>query len=143
MLDRSTIDRLRAIASERFPAHQVLAAYVYGSRAVGRPSSASDLDVGYYLEGYRDGAALSVGDEMRLATALSDATGYEVDLRNLGEAPLELRGRVLEQGMRIFSGNDMERVALERDLLARYHDYKDVFRAMHELRLRSQAARRG
>ncbi len=35
----------------------------------------------------------------------------------------------------------MARVELERDLLARYHDYKDVFRHMHEVRLRALAAR--
>jgi hypothetical protein len=32
-------------------------------------------------------------------------------------------------------------VELERDLLGRYHDYKEVFQRMHETRLRAVAAR--
>ena len=62
-------------------------------------------------------------------------------MRNLGLAPLELRGRVLEEGIRIYSGDPADRFALERELLARYHDYKDVFRQMHEVRLRAIAER--
>ncbi len=50
-------------------------------------------------------------------------------------------GIVVEEGVRIFSGNDAERVGLERDLLARYHDYKETFRRMHETRLRRTAER--
>ncbi len=142
MLEQSVLDRLRAAASVHFPSFRVLAAYVHGSRVSGQPGPSSDLDIGYYLEGFRGGAALPISEEMRLATILSDAGGLDVDLRNLADAPLELRGRVLEEGIRIFSGHDAARVALERDLLARYHDYKDVFREMHEVRLRSLAGRR-
>ena len=73
---------------------------------------------------------------------MSKEVGLQVDLRNLGGAPLELRGRVLEEGVRIYSGNASNRVDLECDILARYHDYKDVFREMHETRLK-QTAKRG
>ena len=82
--------------------------------------------MGYYLIGYRSGETLSLREEMALQSELSDAVGLEVDLRNLSEAPLELRGRVLEDGVRVYSGDDAGRVGLERDLLARYHEYSDV-----------------
>ena len=140
-MDTDIIDRLRTAAARVFPARKVLAAYVYGSRVSGRPRVRSDLDVGYYLFGYRSGQTLSLREEMTLQSELSDAAGLEVDLRDLGEAPLELRGRVLEDGVRVYSGDDVERVGLERDVLARYHDYKDVFHGMHEIRLRALAAR--
>ena len=78
---------------------------------------------------------------MVLAADMSKEIGFQVDLRNLAGAPLELRGRVLEEGIRIYSGNDSRRVDLECDILARYHDYKDVFRQMHEIRLRKTAER--
>ncbi|HEU4368816.1 MAG TPA: hypothetical protein VFV05_11395 [Methylomirabilota bacterium] len=68
--------------------------------------------------------------------------GIAVDLRNLAEAPLELRGRVLEAGTRIYSGDDPQRVALERYVLAHYHDHKETFAIMHKTRLR-QLARLG
>jgi hypothetical protein len=107
----------------------------------GRPSPESDLDIGYYLDGFREGVLLSIREEMLLAADLSAAIGLQVDLRNLAGAPLELRGRILEEGIRIYSGHDAKRVDLECDILARYHDYKDVFRQMHEIRLRQMATR--
>jgi predicted nucleotidyltransferase len=132
---------LRRAAGEAFATLPVLAAYAYGSRVAGTPRPGSDLDVGYYLEGYRQGARLSIAEEMRLASRLSAVVGVEVDLRNLAEAPLELRGRVLEEGVRIYSGDAVARVGLERDLLGRYHDYKETFRRMHAMRLRAVAER--
>ena len=50
-------------------------------------------------------------------------------------------GRVLEDGVRIYSANEPERVALECYILAHYHDYKGVFAEMHALRLRRLAER--
>lgn len=141
MLEQSVLSALCAAAATHFPGAGVLAAYVYGSRVSGRPRPASDLDVGYYLMGYGEGETLPLRDELRLATALSDAVSLEIDLRNLADAPLDLRGRVLEEGVRIFSGDAAARVTLERELLGRYHDYKEIYRGMHELRLRSLAHR--
>lgn len=140
-MDPALLERLTTAAERLFPPHGVLAAYAHGSRVSGHPLPASDLDVGYYLRGYHHGAVLPIRDEMLLEADLTAAVSVEVDLRNLGGAPLELRGRVLEEGVRIFSGDEAERVGLERDLLGRYHDYKDVFRQMHEIRLRQFAER--
>ena len=136
-----SVTQLRSAAERLFQGGGLLAAYAYGSRVSGHPRPDSDVDVGYYLKGYRAGEHLSLREELRLASALSNAVGLEVDLRNLADAPLELRGRVLEEGVRVYSGDDVARVELERDLLGRYHDYKDVFRHMHEVRLRALAAR--
>jgi predicted nucleotidyltransferase len=140
-MDEAQIHRLREAAERAFAGHNVLAAYVYGSRISGRPRPDSDLDVGYYLDRSTGCEPLPLRIEMELAGSLSGAAGFTVDLRDLGDAPLELRGRVLEEGMRIYSGDPERRVALERDLLGRYHDYKDVFRNMHEIRLKQTAAR--
>ncbi len=62
-----------------------------------------------------------------------------MDLRDLGEAPLELRGRVLEEGIRIYCSDEVARVNLERDLLGCYHDCKPAFERMHEQRLKAFA----
>jgi len=135
------LERLRVAASSVFHDLPILAAYAYGSRVSGRPRPQSDLDVGYYLTTHREHRRLSMREESRLASAFTDAADVDVDLRNLAEGPLELRGRVLEEGVRIYSADEPERVALERYVLARYHDYKDMFRQMHDLRLRGLAAR--
>ncbi len=80
---------------------------------------------------------------MKMAADLSAALRLEVDLRSLDQAPLEMRGRILEEGVRIYSGDDVLRVSLERSTLSFYHDYKDVFQHMHDVRLRNQAKRGG
>jgi predicted nucleotidyltransferase len=141
VLDPAVIGRLTRAVAELFRDRQILAAYAFGSRVSGTPRPDSDLDIGYYLNGYRRGELLPLRDEMLLAGQISDAVGLSVDLRNLAGAPLDLRGRVLEEGVRIYSGDASARVALERELLGRYHDYKDVYRQMHERRLQAIAER--
>jgi predicted nucleotidyltransferase len=117
----------------------ILVAYAFGSRIRGRARPESDLDIGYYLTGYRSGKALPLREELLLETDLSEALDVAVDLRNLAGAPLELRGRALEEGVRIHSCDDVARVDLEVYVLARYHDYKETFRRMHEVRLKRTA----
>jgi predicted nucleotidyltransferase len=136
-MDPDFLSRLRSAAAQVFQGRRVLAAYAFGSRIQGRPRPDSDLDIGYYL--FPDQDPLPVGEEMTMAADLSAALGLEVDLRGLDRAPLETRGRILEEGVRIHSGDDVLRVSLERSTLSFYHDYKDVFRHMHEVRLRNRA----
>jgi len=140
-MDDPVLEKVRGAAQRAFAGGPILVAYAFGSRVSGRPMPESDLDVGYYLCGHRRGETLPLGEEMRLADELSAAVGQEVDLRNLADAPLELKGRILEEGARIFSAKDPERVALERELLGRYHDYKEEFLRMHAIRLQRVAAK--
>jgi len=137
-----SIDQLRVAARTVLGGKGILVAYAYGSRVWGNPLPFSDLDVGYYLEGYLNGAKLPLKEELDIQERLSEALGLQVDFRDLAGAPLEMRGRVLEEGARIYSGDDIERVALERHTLGRYHDYKWIFQRMHEERLRSMARRK-
>jgi predicted nucleotidyltransferase len=138
-MDQELLIRIRAAATAAFAGRGILAAYVHGSRVAGRPRPESDLDIGYYpLPGC---AGLRLADELALAAGLSEAVGLSVDLRNLAEAPLDLRGTVLEEGIRVFSADESLRVDLEVGLLARYHDYKEEYRRLHVERLAGLAAR--
>jgi len=138
-MEPTLISGLRKAAAAHFTECGVLAAYAYGSRVAGSPRPDSDLDVGYYPLPGSQGLPLQA--EMLLAAKLTEALGVDIDLRNLAEAPLELRGAVLEDGVRVFSSNEELRVDLEAGLLSRYHDYKDIFRRLHEEHLASLAAR--
>jgi hypothetical protein len=53
MPDPSLIQKSRDAAGRLFPKRQILAAYAFGSRVAGTPRPGSDLDIGYYLHGYR------------------------------------------------------------------------------------------
>lgn len=57
-MDTQLIERLRRATERHFPEHGVLVAYAHGSRIFGTPRPDSDLDVGYYLYGYREGEHL-------------------------------------------------------------------------------------
>jgi predicted nucleotidyltransferase len=138
-MDQQLLDRVRAAAAAVLPGTGILAAYVHGSRVGGRPRPESDLDVGYYPLPGQEGPDLRL--EMTLAARLTEAVGLPVDLRNLARAPLDLRGMVLEEGVRVFAADESQRVDLETDLLARYHDYKDSYRRLHEERLTALAGR--
>lgn len=140
-MDVQVLEKLRGAAQRVFDGGPILVAYAFGSRVSGFPRLESDLDVGYYLRGYHDGETLPLKDEMRLASELSVIVGHDVDLRNLADAPLEFKGQVLEEGVRIYSSHDAGRVRLERELLGRYHDYKEELLNMHAIRLRRVAAK--
>ena len=137
--DARLLEQIRSAAQRVFEGTPVFLAYAYGSRIAGSPSPKSDLDIGYYAGDPPGRGDVSLREEMTLLDKLSRELGLEVDLRNLGPAPLELRGQVLETGVRIYSSDEVRRVGLERDLLGRYHDAKEMFRRLHEERLRSIA----
>ncbi len=134
-------DKLKSAAAGVFSGRRILAAYAYGSRINGRPRPDSDLDIGYYLFPPESAFGLPIKEEMTMAADLSAELGVDVDLRNLDRASLEMRGRILEEGIRIYSGDEVLRVSLERTTLSYYHDYKEVFRNMHEIRMRAKAKR--
>jgi predicted nucleotidyltransferase len=141
MLNRSLHARLQHVAAAAFAGRPVACVYAHGSRVSGRPRANSDLDLAYWMTPASGQTALPLEDELALAGRSAEMIGVEVDLRSLGEASLEFRGRVLEDGLRIYEGEPVARVAFERNTLARYHDYKIEFGIMHELRLKSLAAR--
>ena len=141
-MDKQTLDRIGRAAAEAFEDTPIFLAYAYGSRVYGTPDRDSDLDVGYYLSPSYDRRDLPMLDQMLLEDGLSNAIGVSVDLRNLAEAPLELRGRALVEGVRVYCCMERQRVALETSLLARYHDYKPTLDAMHGERLAAFATRK-
>jgi len=133
----SIIDRASQACADVFCGTPVFLAYAYGSRIEGGETPASDLDIGYYLTTL---GSLPLADEMILADRLSQRLGMDVDLRNLGPAPLEWRARVLERGRRLHCTDETARVALERELMVRWFDEKPRIERLHATRLASFAA---
>lgn len=135
------VARIRHAAAEVFSASPVFLAYAHGSRVSGTARATSDLDVGYYLmPGYPE-RQLPFSEEMRLVDQLSAALDIEVDLRALALAPIQLRGRVLEEGVRVYCDDEEARVELETYLLGHYLDYKREFEALRHLRFAAAATR--
>jgi predicted nucleotidyltransferase len=122
-----------------FAGTRVFLAYAHGSRVDSCARHDSDFDIGYYLTGDRP-PPLPLAEEMVLADRLSRRLGVEVDLRNLGQAPLEWRARVLERGCRLYCSDETARVTLEREQMVRWFDERPRLEQFHATRLASFAA---
>lgn len=117
---------------------RVVAAYLFGSRVTGRPRPDSDLDVAVLA-----GREVGLLEREVLADRLARALGVpDVDLLVLEEAPLELQGRVVQEGELVFSADEPKRVAFEVLTRSRYFDYLPTLRA-HTRRYLRQVAERG
>jgi hypothetical protein len=136
MEQSAIVVRASQACEDVFRGTSVFLAYAYGSRIEGGATQDSDLDIGYYLA---TPGALPVAEEMILADRLSRRLGVDVDLRNLGQAPLEWRARVLERGCRLHCTDETARVTLERELMVRWFDERPRIQCFHEARLTSFA----
>jgi predicted nucleotidyltransferase len=139
-VNRELIDRLRAATDAVFADTRIYLAYAYGSRIYGTPRPGSDMDIAYYADSGDESLIAQFERALALEAELCKRTALNVDLRDLRRAPLELRGRVIVEGVRIYCRDRVKQVNLERDTLSRYQDYKDSFDRMHMTRLQNMAA---
>lgn len=125
-------DDMRAVAGEILQTTEVVVAYAYGSRVAGAARPHSDLDIGYFLAAGRARRCLPLRGEMLVAARLSAMLDCDVDLRNLDEAPTEVQGRVIEQGVCLYCADEAARVELENAILSKYRDAKQSIRELHQ-----------
>lgn len=107
---------------EVFRRHGVAAAYLFGSRADGTATSHSDHDVAVLF----DASEPALDATVRLAADLAAELGTAVDVIDLDRAGLELRGRVAEQGRRLFAADEARRVRFEVDARLRWIEFRPV-----------------
>ena len=105
-----------------FRRRPVIFAYLFGSRARGRPRASSDVDLAVYLS-----RALSVRAReslrLRLLGEACAALGRDdVDLVILNDAGPLLAFRVIESGKPVFSKDELARVRFEARAMALYYD---------------------
>jgi predicted nucleotidyltransferase len=125
---------LAAKLREQLPAiledEPVQLAHLYGSQVSGRTTPFSDVDV-----------ALVVGDAidplvrlkliLRVQLALVDRCDIEnADVRVIDDAPLVFRGRVVSDGVSVYSRDEQVRVAFETTTRMRYFDYLPIHRRL-------------
>ncbi len=118
------VERLREATNREFEQSPVVLAYLFGSRATGRARPDSDVDVAVLLDpSVRSERYLELSLELarRLATA-SGVGGIEVVVLN--DAPLPLRGRVLQQRVVLFSRDETVRVGYESKVMREFLDFQ-------------------
>lgn len=113
-------------------------AYLFGSRAGGRPRPDSDVDIAVAYARELDGAAREAA-RRRLVVALADAlgaVGEKADIVDLERSGTTVAFRAIHDGQRLFAREERRRIELEARIARRYDDeapYRKLFR---------QAARR-
>lgn len=101
-------------------------AYLFGSRAAGRGTTASDADIAVMPS-----RPLSLLDRERLVAKLARALDVpDVDLVLLDVAGLELRGHVVQDGRPIYSADEPARVAFEVRTRSEYFDFLPALREL-------------
>lgn len=111
----------------------VIAAWLFGSRARGTERSGSDVDVAVLREprdgeGALDGLMLDVEDDLR-----GDLGGVEVQLVVVNDAPADLVHRVLRDGILLIDRDKSRRVAFTVRKRAEYFDLEPVRRLYRKL----------
>ena len=110
--------------------YQVIAAYLFGSRADGTASEDSDYDFAILTDTsypQDDGINLTMGLKEEMQALLEK----EVDLVLLNKASIEFRFLVIKYGRLIFSANEDKRTDFEDIVIRDYLDFKpflDLYR---------------
>jgi len=102
------ITRLRAGLPDALAGTEVFTAYLFGSLARATASARSDIDLGVAL-----GRPSSLDEVLDLYRRIYAATGLEVDLVVLDEAPLRLLHRVMLEGVNVYCDDEVQRVRFE------------------------------
>ncbi len=134
-------DRLREFFAREGP-REVLAAYLFGSRAEGRPHAESDVDIGIMLD---PAARLDAEGRFRLRLDLGSALIHalhqnDVDLVLLNDASPRFAATVLTEGVRVFCRDEERLTDVVRDVQLRAADLEPFLRRMEQRLLKRLAS---
>ena len=112
----------------------VMLAYLYGSVVDGSASSVSDVDIALVFE---PGRLFSPYERMRrelhIAAETEDRCPFrEADVRSIDNAPLTVQGRVLTEGILLYSRDEDFRVQYEVYTRKLYFDFLPVEEMMRQ-----------
>ena len=126
---RTRLGKVLPSVLARYP---VDAAYVYGSVARGTVTPFSDVDVALLLTTplppyERLKLELTIQGEIEAASGLSP-----VDVRAINQAPLLVRGRIVQEGVLLYERDRVRRVAFEVATRKRYFDFAPAARRLRD-----------
>jgi predicted nucleotidyltransferase len=119
------IDDLRAVVARVLSeGPEIVAAYVFGSRVAGRPLPSSDLDLAFVS---RTEADLTedplLAERLTARIAAELRTSVEIDGHLAARLPLNVRGRVVTEGILLYDADPEGRVDFETSTRRLYFDF--------------------
>ena len=102
----------------------VVLSYLYGSYARGDVHLFSDIDIGIYLETTTLETTLDI--ELSLGLEFDDiiGEGCNVDVRSINHMALMMKGKIVTEGMLLYSRDDPFRVEFETSVRKAYFDFR-------------------
>ena len=126
------ISRLKAHAPEILAHFPVDMAYLHGSVAQGRPLPSSDVDIALVLTELPPPYERLIL-EFTIQAALEDACGLtNLDVRTINEAPLMVKGSIIQEGLLLYSRDKDRRLAFEILTRKKYFDYQPTAARMQQ-----------
>ncbi len=121
---QAILARVQEVLPSVLARYPVVAAYVYGSVARGTVLPTSDVDIALVLtESLPPYEGLQL--ELTIEGEVEEASGISpVDVRVINDAPLLVKGRILQEGIRVYEGGRQKRIAFEVLTLQQYHDFQ-------------------
>ena len=118
----------------------ILAAYLFGSHAAGRPHRESDVDVAVLLDRSLD-RQTRFAIRVRLASDLPSRLGArEVDVVVLNDAPPHFARRIVLEGKTVFCRDAEAAHAFRRDVQLRAADLEPFLRRTRRVKLEALAS---
>jgi uncharacterized protein len=114
VISESVLEKIGRFAGSE---NTIVAAYVFGSSAVGKERGRSDIDVAIMIRGFMDGF-----ERVRMETELSNLIGKDIDLSVFGWASPLLQHQILKYGRLVYEADSRERIRQET---ASRRDYLD------------------
>ena len=116
-----TIGELRETVVPLFDEAGIRFSYLFGSRATGRATEQSDVDIAVAFDPSVPADARA-DRLLRLGVRLEREVRAPVDLVDLGDAPLRLAGRIVTERVVLTGHDESDRVRFEEEILPRYLD---------------------
>jgi uncharacterized protein len=139
VLDRYDIQTLQVIFEEYA---YIAAAYLFGSRASGKATPLSDVDIAILLNQDAPGGRNLLHQEDYLAYRIGKALGAkEVDVVDLNNKGVIFQHNVLRTGKRLYDGNPHFRIQFEKEVIIRFCDFEPTLRFIEKFQLKSRIER--
>jgi predicted nucleotidyltransferase len=126
------VSKLRPALPRLLDGLPVRLAYLFGSSTTDQVTPFSDVDLALVVDG-----ELSPLERLKLMLRvqldLADSCDIKnADVRIINDAPLVLQGKVVCEGILVFSRDERERVAFETTTRLRYFDYQPIHQELQD-----------